>query len=83
MMPQEDPTSSEKLNRNCMTLVVSDSFKSQSSRPGVGTHTTLIPAFWEAEIGRSLRVQGQSGLHSEFQHSQGYRVTASLKGGEG
>ena len=34
---------------------------------------------WEAEAGRSLWVQGQPGLHSEFQDSQGYTVTFSQR----
>ena len=34
---------------------------------------------WEAESGRSLWVQGQPGLHSEFQASGGYKVRSCLK----
>jgi hypothetical protein len=30
------------------------------------------PSTWEAEAGRSLRVQSQPGLQSEFQDSQSY-----------
>ena len=37
------------------------------------------PSTWEAETGRSLRIQGQPGLHSEFQASWSYRETLSQK----
>jgi hypothetical protein len=33
---------------------------------------TFNPSTWEAEAGRSLGVQGQPVLQSEFQDSQGY-----------
>jgi hypothetical protein len=36
------------------------------------------PSTWEVEEGGSLWVQGQPGLHSEFQDSQGYRVRPCL-----
>lgn len=43
--------------------------------------TPLIPSTWEAEADRSLWVQGQLGLHSELQDSQGYMKTLSPKKG--
>ena len=37
------------------------------------------PSTWKAEAGRSLRVQGQPGLQSEFQYSQRYTEKSYLK----
>ena len=37
------------------------------------------PSTWEAEAGRSLCVQGQPGLQSQFQASWSYRETLSQK----
>lgn len=34
---------------------------------------------WEAEVARYLWVQGQCGLYSEFQSSQGYTVELCFK----
>jgi hypothetical protein len=43
---------------------------------------TFNPSTQEAEAGRSLWVQGQPGLQSEFQDIQGYIVTHCLKKAE-
>jgi hypothetical protein len=40
---------------------------------------TFNPSTWEAEAVRSLWVQGQPGLQSEFQDSQGYTVKPYLE----
>jgi hypothetical protein len=45
---------------------------------GVVAHT-FNPITWEAEASSSLWVQGQPGLHNEFQDSQGYKVRPCLK----
>lgn len=37
----------------------------------MGAHA-FNPSHWEAKADGSLWVKGQSGLHSEFQNSQGY-----------
>ena len=51
--------------------------KEFKQRLGVGDHT-FNPNTQEAEAGQSLGVQGQPGLHSEFQDSQGYTETRCL-----
>jgi hypothetical protein len=40
---------------------------------------SLIPILRETKAGESLRVQGQPGLHSGSQDSQGYRVIPCFK----
>jgi hypothetical protein len=40
---------------------------------------TFNPGTPEAQEGRSLGVQGQPGLHSKFQNSQGYIEKLCLK----
>ena len=40
---------------------------------------TFNPSTWEAEAGRSLWVQGQPGLQSEFQYSWGHTENLSLE----
>lgn len=39
----------------------------------------LIPFFWEAEAGESLRLEGQPGLRSECMDRQSYIETLSWK----
>jgi hypothetical protein len=49
----------------------SRTLKRSLAKVGVVMHT-FSPITWEAEAGRSLWVQSQPGLQSEFQNSQGY-----------
>ena len=44
--------------------------------PGVVAHAFNLST-WEAEAGRSLRVQGQPGLYRELQDNQGRGKTLS------
>lgn len=46
--------------------------------PDMVAHATN-PNLWEAEVVRWLPVQGQHGLHIEFQSSQGYTVEPYIK----
>jgi hypothetical protein len=41
-----------------------------SLQSGIVAHTFNLST-WETKVGRSLCIQSQSGLHSEFQDSQG------------
>lgn len=47
-------------------------------RVGMVTHTFSLNT-WGAEVGRSVRVQGQPGLYSKFQDNQRYIVRSHLR----
>lgn len=64
--------------RNCVSQRKDTSVRVSHTIPDVWSQgwVAVVPAFtpstWEAEIGSSLWVQGQTGLQNEFQDSQGY-----------
>ena len=55
-----------------------NSIKKLRLLPGIAAQT-LNPSTYYADIGRSLWVRGQPGVHSEFQDSQGNVERPSLK----
>lgn len=56
--------------------------KQRSGGLGMVAHV-CHPSTWEAEVGESLQVQGQPGLHSEFKASLTYIKRPCLTKGAG